>query len=163
LYDKLIKDWISQLDTLTAGLFNGTDENLLALSQLIKEGQMIEGSLNGNAKRGELAQRGETVPDHTAAFISSAMTQRVFYAAAIPSVWKMRKPYPQYPVILDFGPDCNRDIGSRDFFYGGESFNDGWVCINGHNYILASTYDRNNDGPNCSRKWLLQHFIPPTV
>lgn len=151
LYDGLIKAWTEQLDELVVSLFDGSDENIRALTQIIKEGQMIGGSLNGNAERGELAER-ETAPNHTAAFLQSAMTQRMFYAAAIPSVWKMRKPYAQYPVILDFGPDCNRDIGSGAFFHGGEDFNDGWICIDNHNYILASTYDRDNDGPNCSRK-----------
>lgn len=146
LYDRLFKNWIAQIDELTISLFRGSDENLITLSQVLKEGQMIEGSLNGNANNGEW----EMINDPT--FGLSAMMQRVFYAATIPSVWKMQKPYSQYPVILDFGLDCNRDIGSGDFFHGGENFNDGWVCINGHNYILASTYDRNNNGPNCSRK-----------
>jgi hypothetical protein len=91
------------------------------------------------------------LPTTRPAFLDSQAAERAFYAGAIPSIWKTRKPYPQSPVILDCGLDCNRDIGSGDLFHGGEDFNTGWVCLDNH--ILASTYDRDNDGPNCSPEY----------
>jgi hypothetical protein len=123
-------------------------EHIRQLDSLMGEGQMVPGSRNG-----QQLPPGTQPTNHTASFLDEQAGERAFYAAAIPSIWKMRKPYPQYPVILDFGPDCNRDIGSGDFFHGGEDFNKGWICLDGHNYILASTYDRNNDGPNCSPEY----------
>lgn len=140
LYDNLIKLWTEQLDMLVQELFKGESEHIKQLSTIISGGQMIDGSLNGHAAN---------VQNHTDSFLQEGAAERAFYAAAIPSVWKMRKPYPMYPVILDFGPDCGRHLDSGDYFHSGEDFNKGWVCVDGYNYILAGTYDRNNDGPNC--------------
>lgn len=145
LYDGLIGTWTSQIDTLIKELFNGSDEHIKQLSTIIMEGKMIPG-------------RHDAVPDpdadHTASFLEQKLAERAFYAAAIPNVWKMRQPYASYPVILDFGPDCNRDIGSDQYFKSGQDYNQGWICLDGHNYILASTFERDNDGPNCSRKFI---------
>ncbi|KAM5435297.1 hypothetical protein MferCBS31731_006262 [Microsporum ferrugineum] len=144
LYDGLIGTWTSQIDTLIKELFNGSDEHIKQLSTIIMEGKMIPG-------------RHDAVPDpdadHTASFLEQKLAERAFYAAAIPNVWKMRQPYASYPVILDFGPDCNRDIGSDQYFKSGQDYNQGWICLDGHNYILASTFERDNDGPNCSPEY----------
>lgn len=148
IYDNLIGAWTDQLDTLTVALFDGSDEQLRNLDAIMGDGAMVSGSRNGQTLPAG------TVPDnHTAAFLEQQAAQRAFYAAAIPSVWKMRKPYEMYPVILDFDADCDRDIGSGKFFHGGEDFNQGWICLDGHNYILAGTYDRRNKGPNCSPEY----------
>ncbi|KXJ85377.1 chitinase [Microdochium bolleyi] len=147
LYDKLIDNWTKQVDTMVVELFDGESEHLKQLAAIMGKGQMVPGSLNGQA--GSTS----TNVDHTQAFLQQKAAERAFYAAAIPSVWKMRQPYPQYPAILDFGPDCSRDIGANEFFYSGEKYNNGKVCIDNHNYILASTYDRDNDGPNCSPEY----------
>ncbi|EEQ33387.1 chitinase [Microsporum canis CBS 113480] len=144
LYDSLIGKWTEQIDTLVKELFDGSDEHIKQLSKIIMDGKMIEG-------------KHDAVPDpdadHTASFLEQKLAERAFYAAAIPNVWKMRQPYASYPVILDFGPDCNRDIGSDQYFKSGQDYNQGWICLDGHNYILASTFERDNDGPNCSPEY----------
>lgn len=145
IYDNIIEKWKAQQAELTQSLFNGSVESIRTLDSLIGIGQMVRGKREGS-------QRADAM-NYTEEFMNEYITERTFYAAAIPSVWKMRQPYAQYPVILDFGPDCNRDIGSANFFHGGEDFNRGWICLDNHNYILASTYDRDNDGPNCSPEY----------
>ncbi|KAB5513032.1 chitinase [Coniochaeta sp. 2T2.1] len=148
IFDHLIGTWTEQLDTLIVKLFDGSVEQIQRLDDIMGSGQMVPGSRNG-----EQPPVGGSTSNHTAAFLNEQAGERAFYAAAIPSVWKMKKPYAMFPVILDFGPDCNRDIGSGDFFHGGEDFNQGWICLDNHNYILAGTYDRDNDGPNCSPEY----------
>ncbi|EFQ97488.1 hypothetical protein MGYG_00528 [Nannizzia gypsea CBS 118893] len=145
LYDNLVSKWTDQIDQLINTLFSGTDESLQQLSKIISDGKMIAGATD----------RSEGTTDHTEAFLQEKLAERAFYAAAIPSVWKMRNPYASYPVVLDLGPDCNRDIGSDKYFRSKENYKQGWICLDGHNYILASTYERNNDGPNC-----LPEFYP---
>lgn len=125
-------------------MFDGSDEHIKNLDAIMKDGQMLAGSRSNSEQPG----------NHTDAFLREGMVERAFYAAAIPQVWKIRKPYPMFPVILDFGPGCSRDIGAGEFFYSKQDYNSGKICVDDHNYILAGTYDRNNDGPNCSRRYL---------
>ncbi|KAK0625161.1 chitinase [Bombardia bombarda] len=145
IFDNLIGTWTEQLDTMVLQLFNGSLESIKQLDAMMGQGQMVPGGRDGQA--------GPSETNHTASFLNEQTGERAFYAAAIPSIWKMRKPFAQFPVILDFGPDCNRDIGSGPFFNQGEDFNTGWICLNDHNYILASTYDLDNHGPNCSPEY----------
>ncbi|KAH7014604.1 chitinase [Microdochium trichocladiopsis] len=151
LYDKLIDAWINQVDQLVVELFDGSSEHIKQLVTIMGKGQMVPGSLSGQAGSTD------SNVDHTKAFLEQKAAERAFYAAAIPSVWKMRQPYTQYPAVLDFGPDCSRDIGAGQFFDSSKDnkydYKHGRVCIDDHNYILAGTYDRDNDGPNCSPEY----------
>lgn len=105
IYDKLIGTWTEQLNTLVIQLFDVSVDHIRQLDSLMGDGQMVPVSCEGQEM-----PPGTSSTNHTAAFLNEQAGKRAFYAAAIPSVWKMRKPYAQYPVILDFGSDCNRDI-----------------------------------------------------
>ncbi|KAG6042058.1 hypothetical protein E4U41_006179 [Claviceps citrina] len=151
IYNNLIKTWSDQVDALVVQLYDGTDESLVRLGNLIRNGNMAPG---GSVTR-ETRSVARGLEDHSDGFKQSRLTERVFYSAAIPYVWRMRRPYNEYPVILDWGPDCSRDVGSGNWWFRNpQHFNDGYVCLNNHNYMLASTFDRNNTGPNCSGEYV---------
>lgn len=143
LYDSMIKKWGDQVDSLVVTLFSGEDESLLRLGKLIQRGNMIPATPD--------VSRRDVEHEHTKNFLQSRIAERVFYSAAIPQLWRMRQPWSEYPVVLDFGPTCDRDIGSGNYIFAHKvKFNDGYVCHNNHAYILASTFERNSTGPNCS-------------
>ncbi|KAG6010827.1 hypothetical protein E4U21_004215, partial [Claviceps maximensis] len=135
LYDVTIKKWGDEIDSLVVSLFNGSAESISRLENLIKNGIMVPGAP-------EIQRRGMD-QEHTNKFLQERMAERVFYSAAIPHVWRMRQPWGEYPMILDFGPNCNRDIGAGSgWFAPDEDYNDGFVCYKDHAYILAAAFDR---------------------
>ncbi|KAG6002439.1 hypothetical protein E4U43_001120, partial [Claviceps pusilla] len=143
LYDSTVKKWGDQVDSLVVTLFSGEDESLLRLGKLIQRGNMVPATSD--------VSRRDMEHEHTKNFLQSRIAERVFYSAAIPQLWRMRQPWSEYPVVLDFGPTCDRDIGSGNYIFAHKvKFNDGYVCHNNHAYILGSTFERNNTGPNCS-------------
>ncbi|KAG5913016.1 hypothetical protein E4U42_001573, partial [Claviceps africana] len=162
IFDILIGRWQDQVDSTVVNLFSGSEETLARLDKIIEHGKMVPGAPQ--------ERRRDLSGDHTNTFIQQKVVERVFWSAAIPLVWRMRRPDPEYPVILDFGPYCNRDIGSGDdWFQDKVKFNDGYVCYEDHNYIVASVIDRNamdlrcrRDIPElCANNWYKRMLLSP--
>ncbi|KAG5952739.1 hypothetical protein E4U53_000009 [Claviceps sorghi] len=132
IFDSLIKKWGEEVDSMVVNLFSGSDETIARLGKLIEHGKMIPGAPE--------ARRRDLTDEHTDNFIQEKVVERVFWSAAIPMVWRMRRPDASYPVILDFGPGCESDIGSRKYWFSDQetSYNKGFVCYQDHSAMLWS-------------------------
>ncbi|MBE3044377.1 hypothetical protein IMZ48_17780 [Candidatus Bathyarchaeota archaeon] len=125
IYDPLIESWKSQTDTLVKTLFSGEATNIKRLTEIVKDGHLIDGKSEVD---------GWSPGNHTDNWVREKNIERAFYAAAIPAVWTADS---SYPVVVDFGPSC--DIDARKYFWSQPQFyNKGWRCHGGHSYILAT-------------------------
>ncbi|MBE3043101.1 hypothetical protein IMZ48_11125 [Candidatus Bathyarchaeota archaeon] len=136
IYDGLITNWKDQTDELIKRIFDGEDVNIKILTEIFKDGNLIDGKGVGRKN-----QEGE----HTANWEREENIKRAFYAAAIPGAWTANRPH---PVVVDFGGSC--EIDARDYFNTEPSvYNNSWRCPDGHSYILAGVSSGQNQcGPS---------------
>ena len=110
----------------TKNLFDGSDPSIQTLTTLISNGQLIEGSENGNA-----GQAPEDPPDDASL---QASIMRAFYAFSIPQAWSVSD---TKAFVMDAGYPC-----------GTVNPLEGWIrdnvaaatygCFNGNIYYLVN-------------------------
>jgi hypothetical protein len=125
LMGDVLHAWVETSDRTLAGMFEGTDEAIDALKDLIKDGHLIEGK-GGSGTTGTAADSMQfQLEDDVAA---------KFFAFAIPAVWAAA----QTPAfIVKTGVGCDQDGSDFNLRDDANSFSQ---CVDGEKYHIASTY-----------------------
>ncbi|EEA29070.1 conserved hypothetical protein [Talaromyces marneffei ATCC 18224] len=129
--------WANLTQVALRNLFNGDQDGLTALTNLISDGKFIEGAVNG---AGNYPPTGSGLDNSYAALEASVATS--FFAFTIPALWKFSS---TYAFVLDSGASCGTTdplstyMSSAVMTASGYCFNNNWYyLVYPHEYPSSS-------------------------
>jgi hypothetical protein len=135
LMGDVLHEWVATSDRTLAGLFNGTEPAIAALTDLIKDGHFIEGK-GGSGTTGTAADSLQyQLEDDVAA---------KFFAFASPAVWSAART-PAF--VVKTGVSCDTDHFDYNL---SEDVNHFYQCVDGEKYHIASTFCMHDGDTGCT-------------
>ena len=114
----LVESWKDALTTANQLVFNGTDDSILYLGNLMVDGHFI----------GESGEEARTTADEI---------KRLIFATLIPRLWRLRN---RHPVFIDTGKPCEaKGVGTKDYVQA-KDVEKVKVCLDNKQYQLLTTH-----------------------
>ncbi|KAM6532557.1 hypothetical protein FSOLCH5_001981 [Fusarium solani] len=102
-------------------LFNGIDEAIDMLWDVISDGKLVDGTLSN----------GQSTPDQRDDL--QANIEKSFYGFTIPTLWRLSE---TYAFVLDSGYDCNKEYPVEDYL-DEDTMDATSACYDGRRYYLV--------------------------
>ena len=127
--------WANLTDEALKDLFSGDTTGLAALTNLISDGKLIEGAVNGS----------ESLPPtdyHGSATALEESIATAFFAFAIPALWNFSS---TYAFVVDSGASCDTSNPLAEYMSADDMTASGY-CYNNDMYYLVYPHDSESDG-----------------
>ncbi|CAK7212940.1 hypothetical protein SCUCBS95973_001630 [Sporothrix curviconia] len=124
--------WANATSLSLQALFNGNADSLLVLTNLISDGKMIEGAVNGAAAYPNMTVSTQDL---------EAIINLAFYAFAIPAAWSAAG---INAFVLDAGADCS-DLGVAADYVSSSDQDAAHACVDNRLYFLMYPDGKSSD------------------
>lgn len=145
---EVINGWARGAEDSVARLFNGKDESIDQLWELIKDGKLSEGSIPNGFVR----------PEKMSANALRDKVTKTIFGFGIPHLWRFSG---SHAFILNSGADCNAHRPVSEYL-SDDTMDKAGVCVNGRKYYLVmpdsskdKVYECFEDGSCATAKFIL--------